>query len=248
MVTRFAVFGDVHGHQNVMYDKAREWMEKFGESLDAILQVGDFETIMRPEHFEHYYAPAKYHHISDLREYAEGVRNPCALTVFTGGNHEAWSVLAENKNGGFVCPRIYYLGLAGTLDINGITIAGLTGIFSRKWYNAVRGDHPSYDWKYYRREDVEKLRDVSADILLLHEWPQPVDDSFRVLREQNVPAPVRAGTPTPAYQLVKGMQPRFVFAGHLHKASMHARINGTRFVGLRQVMQPDGFMHVLEIT
>ena len=44
-MVKFAVFGDVHGKQDLMYKSALNWEKENNDSLDFILQVGDFETI-----------------------------------------------------------------------------------------------------------------------------------------------------------------------------------------------------------
>jgi len=51
-----------------------------------------------------------------------------------GGNHEASNYFQELSFGGWVAPNIYYLGKAGVVTLNGIRIAGLSGIFKSKDY------------------------------------------------------------------------------------------------------------------
>ncbi len=104
MVT-IAVFGDIHGKQDLMYQTVLEWENQNDESIDAVLQVGDFETIRRDSDFKNYFAPSKYHHISDFADYHEGIKIAPTLTIFITGNHEAWDVLNKLKNGGFVAPH-----------------------------------------------------------------------------------------------------------------------------------------------
>lgn len=58
------------------------------------------------------------------------------LTVFIGGNHEASNYLWELYHGGWVAPNIYYLGATGVVNVGGLRIAGLSGIYK----------HDHYDW------------------------------------------------------------------------------------------------------
>lgn len=53
------------------------------------------------------------------------------LTIFVGGNHEASGFLQELPNGGWVAPKIYYMGHASVLNFAGLRIAGLSGIYNK---------------------------------------------------------------------------------------------------------------------
>jgi hypothetical protein len=57
------------------------------------------------------------------------------LTVFIGGNHEASNYLWELYHGGWVAPNIYYLGAAGVVNVGGLRVAGLSGIYKREHYD-----------------------------------------------------------------------------------------------------------------
>jgi lariat debranching enzyme len=61
--------------------------------------------------------------------YYSGEKKAPILTIFIGGNHEASNYLQELAYGGWVAPNIYYLGYAGVIDVDGIRIAGISGIF-----------------------------------------------------------------------------------------------------------------------
>uniref|UniRef100_A0A914RSI1 Uncharacterized protein n=1 Tax=Parascaris equorum TaxID=6256 RepID=A0A914RSI1_PAREQ len=56
------------------------------------------------------------------------------LTIFIGGNHEASGFLQELPNGGWVAPRIFYMGHANVVQFAGLRIAGLSGIFNKHHY------------------------------------------------------------------------------------------------------------------
>lgn len=232
MGTRIAVFGDVHGKQNLMYRAAEDWQERNNKSIDLVLQVGDFETITKPEDLEHYYAPAKYHHISEITEYCKGLQKAPFFTIFIGGNHEAWGALKKHNNGGFICPRVYYMGRSNVIETNGLRIGGLTGVFGRKKYHTPLPEQPCYDWKYYREEAVKQLEGKikehkGVDILLLHDWMKPFSE-IDVKEESDVPESFRrSSTFTPTFTLVEKYQPKLVFMGHMHKARMTGNIKNS---------------------
>ena len=221
-----AVFGDIHGKQNLMYRTAKKWEEKHNASIDAILQIGDFETI-RTE---------KYHKISDFSSYYRGEKEAPYLTVFIGGNHEAWNVLAPHENGGFIAPNMYYLGRVGKIDIKGVNVAGITGIFSPNNYWRKRDSEPSWKWKYYNEEDVQKLTGMEMDVLLLHDWIQPLT-GLEINQIENAPETADEMQVTPLYRLVKEKQPRFVFMGHRHKSFLESKMDETTIFGLKELRE-----------
>jgi lariat debranching enzyme len=242
MTATFAVFGDIHGHQDLMYEKAIQLEKDSGRSIDAVLQVGDFETIRTEEDFRHYHAPHKYHRMSDFSGYYKGNKKAPFLTVFIAGNHEAWGVLARHQQGGFVAPNIYFLGRSGMIDVKGVKIAGLSGVYGSKAYDSPLSDEPGYDWKYYRKAEVDRLKTERPDILLLHEWMTPVSLLTTIGRMDDliVPEQMWDAGHTPATDLVLASSPRYLFMGHTHVARLHGVVEGTEVFGLQQLKQGSG--------
>ena len=232
MTINIAVFGDIHGNQDLMYESARNWETNNKQSIDMILQVGDFETIRNEDDFKHYHAPEKYHHISDIAQYCSGAKRAPVFTVFIGGNHEAWGVLKKTSSGGFVCPNIYHLGRSNVIDVRGVSIGGLTGIYSPDKYKTPLEEEPGYDWKYYREAEVKNLEGKKMDILLLHEWIMPIS-RVEIVKKVNVPENCMAHNyVSPAFNLVNKIQPKYVFMGHMHSAYVEGNLNGTKIFGL----------------
>ncbi len=232
MVVRVAVVGDIHGRMDAMYQKALDWQDEHQQSLDALLQVGDFEAIRDERDYAHYYAPERRHRPSDFPSYFDGTKRAPILTVFTGGNHEPWGHLGEHAEGGFLSPNVYYLGRAGSLVINGITIAGLTGLFSPKHYRSELPAEPCDEWKYYREKDIARLEGINPDVLLLHDWIRPYS-AVAVEEEVGVPSSFKKNAVvSPTFPLIQRTSPQFVFMGHLD-AYLRGKIRNTGVTGLR---------------
>ncbi|MEM4263542.1 MAG: metallophosphoesterase [Candidatus Woesearchaeota archaeon] len=237
MNSTIAVFGDIHGNQDLMYELTSKWEADNKQTIDMILQVGDFETIRNEDDFKQYFAPEKYHHISDISQYCSGAKRAPVFTVFIGGNHEAWGVLKKTNSGGFVCPNIYHLGRSNILSVRGLSIGGLTGIYYAEKYKTPLEEEPGYDWKYYREHEVKNLEEKKVDILLLHEWIMPVSQ-IDIIKEINIPENCRTNQSTsPAFNLVKKLQPKYVFMGHMHNRYLEGRLNGTKIFGLCELDQ-----------
>jgi hypothetical protein len=62
--------------------------------------------------------------------YYTGAATAPLLTIVIGGNHEASNVFQELYHGGWIAPNIYFLGHAGCVRINGVRVAGASGIFN----------------------------------------------------------------------------------------------------------------------
>lgn len=232
MTVTFAVFGDIHGRQDAMYEYALSWEKRNRKKLDAILQVGDFETIRHEEDLGSFFAPARYQFVKDFAGYYTGSKKAPIFTVFIGGNHEAWKSLEKHRQGGFVVPNIYYLGRSGVVCISGINVGGLTGIYNSHAYKKPLTPENFKSWKYYREEDVAKLKGKDVDILLLHEWLVPTPD-LEVLAGE-IPESLRSATPTPANDLVLSLKPKRVFMGHMHRPYLDARMKDSEIYGLKE--------------
>jgi len=228
MDTRIAVAGDIHG------DIERLLRRATGLRADAVLQVGDFETVRGPEDLERITGPRRYRKLGDFGFYWRRERRVPMPIYFIGGNHEVYSGHLEHcHQGAEVAPGIHYLGHTGVAEIAGKRVAWLSRI-----YNSAAFDDPAQQparrrslkpFTYYRRSDVEDLDLLmmdagSVDVLLLHDWPRYVGrpGDGPVHRRVN---PVLQCDET--YDLIVRHQPARVFCGHMHWP-LSARIGQTR--------------------
>jgi lariat debranching enzyme len=154
------------------------------------------------------------------------------LTLFVGGNHEASQPLQELYYGGWVAPKIYYLGAAGVVNVAGVRIGGISGIYKDHDYNLGRFERPPFDNKalrsiyHTRSSDVFRMKCLSPstriDIMLSHDWPEGVErygNTDDLLRRKpffrNEVEQRCLGSP-PNRELLETLQPKWWFAAHLH--------------------------------
>jgi len=167
-----------------------------------------------------------------------------------------------------VAPNIFYLGYAGVIEVNGVRIGGLSGIY--KGYNYLHGHHeqPPYDDNtsrsayHIRNVDVFRLKQMSdnpPDIMLSHDWPEGVynyGNVSRLLRykkhfaddiSQN-----RLGSP-PARDILDTLRPKYWFSAHLH-CKFAAIIphdedseRTTKFLALDKCLPRRQFLQILNI-
>lgn len=94
------------------------------------------------------------------------------LTIFIGGNHEASNHLQEISYGGWAAPNIYYMGLAGVVNVGGIRIGGISGIYKNNDYMRGRHERPPYTDQtkrsvyHVRQLEVFRLKQVPTVFIL----------------------------------------------------------------------------------
>lgn len=174
--------------------------------------------------------PKKYREMGDFHKYYSGAKEAPYLTVFAGGNHESSCYLQELYYGGWVAPKIYYLGAANVIRFGTLRIASMSGIW--KGYNYKK---PHFERLPYTADEVKSLyhvREMEVRKLLLvknpidvgisHDWPREIEwsgDHRKLFRQKDHLEPdARAGTlGSPAAKYVMDrLRPRYWFAAHLH--------------------------------
>ncbi|KAJ8586336.1 DBR1-domain-containing protein [Rhizopogon salebrosus TDB-379] len=226
---KIAVEGCSHGALDAIYQHLRNLETRHNYLVDVLLMCGDFQAIRNHRDMQCMAVPQKYRQLGDFHKYYTGESTAPVLTIVIGGNHEASNYMSELYHGGWLAPNIYFLGHAGCIQVNGIRIAGASGIFksndfSLGLYERLPYDHGSMRSIYHIREyNVRRLSLLSSpDIFLSHDWPQHIEqhgDTQGLLRRkpffrQDVQTG-NLGSP-PLMGLLQTLKPQWWFSAHLH--------------------------------
>ena len=225
-----AIEGCCHGELDAIYASVLETQKRNGITIDLLLICGDFQACRNEQDLNCMAVPQKYRTMASFYKYYSGELVAPMLTIFVGGNHEASNHLWELFHGGWVAPNIYYLGHAGVVEVSGLRIAGLSGIFKGGDYRQGHWERPPYDNSsmrsaYHVREyDIWKLMMLSGhvDVVLSHDWPRGVHrhgNERRLLQskrflEQEVQSNTLGNPHT--VPVMKHLKPDYWFAAHLH--------------------------------
>lgn len=218
---RVAVVGCLHGDQHQMFTQQSD--------VDLILCCGDFQALRSIYDLASMCSPERHRKLGTFHEYyKDDLKVP--LTIVIGGNHESSAYMAELFYGGWLAPNIYYLGVGGSVIVNGLRIAGASGIFSRPdlfnkgHYERVplsESDARSiYHLRSYTEDRLSLLPPV--DIFLSHDWPVDITefgDQADLLRVMpRFTRDVTAGCfGAPALsRIMEATAPRYWFAAHMH--------------------------------
>jgi lariat debranching enzyme len=157
---RVAVVGCLHGSLSELY-------RTLPPDIDLVLCCGDFQAFRNEIDINSAHIPAKHRELGSFHKYYSQPRD-IPLTIVVGGNHEASNYFGELFYGGWIAHNIYYLGVAGSVIVNGLRIAGASGIYKKPsfglgHYERVPLDRKSLNTAYHiRRWNEERLSFVSA--------------------------------------------------------------------------------------
>lgn len=202
------------------------WEERSRRPLDFVLQVGDFEPHRHDADLATMAAPAKYRHLGDFAAYHQRRRRFPWPLYFIGGNHEPYGHLDLYPEGSALAPHCHYLGRSGVVELNGLRVAGLSGIHREATFTKSRpplasmGDVSNKDFTFFNEQDVERVLALGrAEVLLLHDWPAgiiPPEEAAGFQGQRRSTSHDLVGNEY-ARLLVDALQPRLVLCGHLHR-------------------------------
>ncbi|KAF7324875.1 DBR1-domain-containing protein [Mycena kentingensis (nom. inval.)] len=154
---RVAIQGCCHGELDGIYAQIRSLEQRHNYKVDLLLVCGDFQAIRNYQDLQCMAVPDKYKELGTFNQYYTSQKTAPILTIIIGGNHEASNYMWELFHGGWVAPNMYYLGAAGSVRVNGLRVAGASGIFkshdySRGYYETMPYDRGTMRSIYHLRE------------------------------------------------------------------------------------------------
>ncbi|KAG7392806.1 Methyltransferase-like protein 9 [Phytophthora pseudosyringae] len=234
-MVRVAVVGCAHGLLDDIYATVNFANEMDpANPVELLLCCGDFECMRNGRDLETLACPPKYRALHAFHRYYKQEKMAPVLTVFVGGNHEASGYLQELHYGGWVAPNMFYLGAAGVINVAGLRIAGLSGIYKQQHYTAGRFESMPFDNStmrsvYHVRElevfqlsHVQQVVKTPLGVFLSHDWPRGIEQHGNVpkllRRKPFFEQEIRSNTlGSPAGEfLMYQLRPQYWFAAHLH--------------------------------
>ncbi|KAH9885074.1 DBR1-domain-containing protein [Cubamyces lactineus] len=226
---KIAIEGCCHGELDAIYSEITRLESENGYRVDLLLICGDFQAVRNHRDLACMAVPDKYKKLGGFAKYYTGEAKAPVLTLVIGGNHEASNYFWELYHGGWLAPNIYFLGHAGCVQVNGVRIAGASGIFKPGDFHLGHFECPPYNHGtmrsiYHIREyNIRRLSLLSSPtIFLSHDWPQGIEhhgDLRDLLRRkpyfrEDINKGV-LGSP-PMMGLMRTLQPAWWFSAHLH--------------------------------
>ncbi|VEN49159.1 unnamed protein product [Callosobruchus maculatus] len=262
---KIAIVGCAHGELENIYDTLQAYEKTENIKVDLMICCGDFQASRNKEDLQCMAVPPKYAQICTFYKYYSGELKAPVLTIFIGGNHEASNYLQELPYGGWVAPNIFYMGYAGVINIAGLRIAGLSGIYKGRDYMKGHFEKVPYDENskrsvyHVRNLEVFRLKQLSGkiDVFLSHDWPSDIYNFGNVRQLLKKKPYFREDVESnqlgsqPSKELLHALKPAYWFAAHLHckfaALIKHEDKSITRFLGLDKCLPKRKFMQMVDI-
>lgn len=227
---KVAIVGCCHGTMSSLYASIKKTERTYNVKVDLVIICGDFQSIRNETDLKCISCPDKYKAIGDFHKYYSGEILAPYMTLFIGGNHESSNYLSELYYGGWVCKNIYYIGGSGVVNLNGLRIAGLSGIYKDNHFDMSQYEKMPYDNNtirsvyHVRKFNWQKLMQIEepVDIMISHDWPTgiPFYGNYNdLLRGKNFfrqdMFSYNLGS-TPNNDLLVHLKPSYWFSAHLH--------------------------------
>jgi lariat debranching enzyme len=264
----FAVEGCCHGDLDEIYGVLEDAEAEKGIATDFLICCGDFQAVRTHQELDCMACPLKYRAMKDFVHYWDGSRKPYCPTLFIGGNHESPVHLRDLYYGGWASEDIYYLGHSGIVNIGGLRIAGLSGIYKQP--DTYKGHYETYPYTedskrsayHVRRFEVEKLLLTTEpiDVFISHDWPNgitnygDVEKLLKVDKTGKLTADINSqtlGNPMTMEILTK-LKPKYWFSGHMHMhfsaIVTHPDGSTTRFLALDKCQPRRQFLHFFKLN
>ncbi|KAH9302042.1 hypothetical protein KI387_013625, partial [Taxus chinensis] len=261
-----AVEGCAHGDLDNIYATLQRLEESENIKIDLLICCGDFQAVRNENDLDSMACPVNFRTMNTFWKYYSGEEVAPVPTLFIGGNHEASNYLWELYYGGWVAPKIFFMGFAGVIKFGSVRIGGLSGIFKAHDYYSGHYERAPYNKSdirsiYHIREyDVHKLKQIKEplDIFISHDWPRGITafgNSKKLLRDKPFfESEVKQGTlgSRAAEELLKQLKPSYWFSAHLHTKFAALVQHGedgpvTKFLALDKCLPGRNFLQVLEI-
>ena len=258
----FAAVGDVHGHIHTMLELLQNWEKKQGKSLSFVLQVGDFEAHRHEQDVQTMDAPAKYMKLGDFADFYTGKAKFPYPLYFIGGNHESYGFLDHFPQGKEIAPNFNYLGRVNQLELGGLKIVGVSGIYKPNLFGlsqrasvAAIEHNDNKEYIGFLESEIEQAMNYDrADILLLHDWARGIisAEELESFQQRYPNLNYQSIGNEYARLLVDTLQPKLVLFGHLHFKHRHTLMFSNQAISkiccLANVKQGQDSVAVFRIT
>ena len=255
------ITGCIHGSLDKMYEDIKNYSLSNKKKIDLVLCTGDFESMRTKQDLQFLSCPEKYREMGDFYKYYNKELIAPYLTIFIGGNHEASNYLEQNYYGGWVAPNIYYLGRSGLINVKGIRIGGVSGIYNK--YDYFRGNFEKNEAEikgdkktifHLREFEIAKMSHIKnkIDILMTHDWPTNLvsdeDKDYVFKKKPHFKNDIIEGTlgSFPGEFLLKFLQPKYFICGHMH-FYYNNKIDNTEIFAFDKCLNKRQYFGLLEI-